>query len=151
VIRVSELATISVAVYVRSSDGRLLFVQKRKDGSWGPPAGRQKIGEGIFGAAKRESKEESGMIVRLLNIIGIYDVIEGDQLRLGIAFRAEVVGGELGPEDPEIERAVFLKDMEIDRFKMEGQIYKPKHTLRSLEDERSGRSYPLDIIREVVP
>jgi 8-oxo-dGTP diphosphatase len=151
VTRVSELATISVAVYVRSLDKRLLFVQKRKSGLWGPPAGRQKVGEGIFDAAVRETKEESGMIVRLLDIIGMNDVIEEDQLRLGIAFRAEMVGGELGPEDPEIEKAAFLKDMEIDRIILKGGIYKPKHTLLILEDERAGRTYPLDIIRKVVP
>jgi 8-oxo-dGTP diphosphatase len=148
--KVAELATIFVAVYVRSG-GRLLFVRKRREKLWGPPAGRQRIGEGILDAAIRETKEESGMLIRLINIIGIYDVLGEDQLRVGFAFRAEVDSGELGPEDLEIERAAFLKDIEIDRFKMEGQIYKPKHTLRSLEDERSGRSYPLDIIREVVP
>jgi 8-oxo-dGTP diphosphatase len=147
--KVAELATIFVAVYVRSG-GRLLFVRKRREKLWGPPAGRQRIGEGILDAAIRETKEESGMLIRLIDVIGIYDVVEDDQQRIGFAFRAEVDSGKLGPQDPEIEAAAFLKDLQIDRIVLEGGIYKPKTTLRSLEDERAGKSYPLDIIHKVV-
>ncbi len=59
-------------VIVEADDGRFLLVQERKHGQgWYLPAGRVDPGESFVDAALRETREESGLDVKLTGILRI--------------------------------------------------------------------------------
>jgi len=86
--------------------GRLLVVQRGgavRRGLWAVPGGRQRFGERMADTAVREAKEETGLDVRLGDVVWVGDAIgEGDPPDhhfVLIDFAAEVVGGELRAGD----------------------------------------------------
>jgi 8-oxo-dGTP diphosphatase len=62
----------SVFVAVRDPDGRLLLVQRCDSGEWELPGGRVDVGESAITTAVREVAEESGIVVQVTDVIGIY-------------------------------------------------------------------------------
>lgn len=94
-----------VAVLCRSADGRslLMVLQGRSEEapSWAVPGGSIEPGETPEGAAVRETREETGLDVRVLRP---YTVVEGVKeygaYRVHY-FEAEVVGGKVRTGDPE--------------------------------------------------
>ena len=71
-------------------------------GSWAQPGGFLEVDETVTEAAIRETLEETGLIVRPGEIVGLYTRLEAAVVV--IAFEAEVIGGEhrLNPEALEI-------------------------------------------------
>ena len=79
-----------------------VLLQKRADcNKWGFPGGAIELNETPEMAAKREVKEETGLVVEVDNLIGIYtdsDVIcaNGDKVHsICIGYEMSIVGGEL--------------------------------------------------------
>ena len=60
----------SVAVVVRDDRGRLLLVRDRSTDTWGLPAGAIEPGESPWAAARRELREETGLGVHDLALLG---------------------------------------------------------------------------------
>lgn len=96
-------AMVGVGVLVRQ-DGRVLLTQRRHEpdiGLWTIPGGLVELGEGIREAAKRETKEETGLEVELERLLGVVDKIVYDdygRVRYHYAlidFLGHPVGGEL--------------------------------------------------------
>ncbi len=97
-----------------------VLLQKRADcNKWGFPGGAIELGETPEMAAKREVKEETGLVVEVDNLIGIYtdsDVIcaNGDKVHsICIGYEMSIVGGELICDENEtLELKYFsLNDM----------------------------------------
>jgi ADP-ribose pyrophosphatase YjhB (NUDIX family) len=81
--------------------GRLLLVRRNHEphfGEWSFPSGFVDAGEGLEQAAVRETKEETGLDVRIERLLGAYST-PGDPV-VFIAYAARVTGGriEVGPE-----------------------------------------------------
>lgn len=58
-------------------DGALLMVQRKNDpgaGLWSIPGGRLELGEYVVDAVAREVKEETGLDVEVLGLLGIFEV-----------------------------------------------------------------------------
>jgi 8-oxo-dGTP pyrophosphatase MutT (NUDIX family) len=102
----------SVAVMIRDSAGRLLLVRNRDDGTWQTVGGGMDPEEHPADAAVREAFEETGLLVELTRVIGVYG---GPLFRLtypnrdvvsyvGIAFAARVAGGAERPCQDEVDR-----------------------------------------------
>lgn len=94
---------------VRDGAGRLLW-QKRADfGWWGLPGGVLELDESLPECVVREVREETGLGVEPLRLVGIYsspdfDVIypNGDQVQqVTFCFECRVVGGDLGGDRSE--------------------------------------------------
>jgi len=62
----------SVSAVIFDRRGRLLLQQRSDGGQWGLPGGSVEIGESIADAVVREVREETGLAVRPLRIIGVY-------------------------------------------------------------------------------
>lgn len=52
---------------------RILLVQERDDGGWALPGGWADVGESAAEAAMRETREETGLEVRAIKLIALYD------------------------------------------------------------------------------
>lgn len=59
-------------------DGRILLVQERADGRWAMPGGWADVGDRPAAAAERETREESGFVVRASKLVGAFDANRGE-------------------------------------------------------------------------
>jgi ADP-ribose pyrophosphatase YjhB (NUDIX family) len=89
-----------------TDDGRLVLLRRGIEpgkGWWAQPGGFLEVDETVTEAAIRETYEETGLVVKLGEIIGLYARLEAAVVV--IAFEAEVVSGEFrtNPEALEIE------------------------------------------------
>jgi ADP-ribose pyrophosphatase YjhB (NUDIX family) len=96
-------------------DGQLLLVRESVDGGWTFPGGWADVGEEPHLAAEREVLEESGLRVKAVRLIGVYDAnrVEGS-LPLFHAYKllflCEVVGGQPMTSSETSEVAFFALD-----------------------------------------
>jgi 8-oxo-dGTP diphosphatase len=93
---------VAAAVLIEQ-DGRVLLVRRANEpfrGLWTLPAGFINGGEDPTEAAARECLEETGLNVRVIRVL---DIIPGKEHPRGadfiIVYQAEVIGGELKPDD----------------------------------------------------
>jgi ADP-ribose pyrophosphatase YjhB (NUDIX family) len=62
----------SVAAFIRNDDGAILLQRRSDNGLWGLPGGSVEIGESVTAAAVREVWEETGLVVEVERLIGVY-------------------------------------------------------------------------------
>ena len=100
----------SAAVVVHDDQMRLLLCLHADKNVWVSPGGLIEPGEQPADAAVRETWEETGLIVEITGILGVYggpdliiDYHNGDKAAyIGTIFRAKVTGGTLRPDGDEI-------------------------------------------------
>ena len=87
-------------------DGKVLIAKRAKDpkkGTWDSIGGFLKEGESPWAAAARETKEETGLDIKLGNLLGIYTDsynYEGVVYEtLNLYYLAEIKGGQLKAKD----------------------------------------------------
>jgi ADP-ribose pyrophosphatase YjhB (NUDIX family) len=89
-------------------DGHLVLLRRGIEpglGAWAQPGGFLEVDETVTEAAIRETLEETGLIVRPGEIVGLYSRLEAAVVVL--AFEAEVVGGEFRPNPEALEIEAF--------------------------------------------
>ena len=101
----------AAAACIRDEEGRILLL-RRSDGvnMWGFPGGGMELGERLAETVVREVREEIGLEVEPVALIGVYSspayafaYPNGDQVQPVTAFfECRVVGGELRPDQEEI-------------------------------------------------
>jgi 8-oxo-dGTP pyrophosphatase MutT (NUDIX family) len=136
------------AACVIEREGRFLLVEERIAGGLvlNQPAGHWDEGETLFQAALRETLEESAWDVELTGVLGIY-AYKPEELEHGflrVAFVARALRHH--PQralDNGIERAVWLTREEL---VAEAARHRSPMVLRCVDDYRSGRRYPLDLV-----
>lgn len=62
----------SAGVVVMDDEGRILLIHRADDQTWGLPGGGVEPGESWSQAAVRECREETGWLVRIVGLFGIY-------------------------------------------------------------------------------
>ena len=100
----------SAAVAVSDDQMRLLLCLHADKQTWVAPGGLIEPGEHPSDAAVRETWEETGLIVKITGILGVYggqdliiDYPNGDKAAyVGTIFRASIIGGTLRPDGQEI-------------------------------------------------
>jgi ADP-ribose pyrophosphatase YjhB (NUDIX family) len=131
----------AVTAFVQDSDGRILMERRTDNGRWGLPGGTHQPGESISQTVTREVAEETGLVVEVDRMVGIYTdprrVIEfsdGEvRQEFSMCFAAHVVDGELKASEESFEVAWISSDT-LDRLDI------APTTLRRIADALSSRS-----------
>jgi ADP-ribose pyrophosphatase YjhB (NUDIX family) len=95
-------------------DGKVLLVRRAVDpklGDWCLPAGYVEYDEGPVAAVIREVREETGLVIRVNDLLAAYHV-RSDPRGMGVIlmYRAIPVGGQLAPDDDASEAQFFAPD-----------------------------------------
>mgnify|MGYP000182654397 CR=1 FL=1 len=84
---------------------------------WSLPAGLVELGEKAEEAAVRETYEETGILVAVEALLGVYDLIEKSHHYIIICFSCRPIGGELRP-GPDVEAARWFRLGELGRIEL---------------------------------
>lgn len=107
-------------------DGKYLLVQENQPsarGLWNLPAGHVDKNEELEAAAIRETKEETGLEVQLIEQVGLYHEKAAKSVKH--VFSAEIIGGELKSQEDEILDVKWLTFDEITRLNDDHKIRAP--------------------------
>ncbi|PPA72508.1 NUDIX hydrolase [Jeotgalibacillus proteolyticus] len=130
---------VGVTVVVFNHSGNILL-QKRMDGMWGLPGGLIELGESTEDAGRREVKEETGVEIGRLNLIGVLsgkeyfvELPNKDQFYAVtvVYYSREILGGELQADGIEGTDAQFFPPNDLP----EGISPRVKTMLRASADE----------------
>jgi len=93
---------------VTIKQGKILLVRRAFEpgaGKWSIPGGMVEVGETLSEAAARETEEETGIKVKILELINVFDMIDRDpdnKIRFHyvlVDFLSKPVGGEEKPSE----------------------------------------------------
>jgi len=124
--------TIGVFGIIRDEQNRVLLCLRNDGDFWNLPGGGLEKGESPWQGVIREVKEETGLDVKVLRLIGIYSKPEKDDIVF--SFECKIVGGKITLNDeakniqwfsfPEIPKNTFPKHIERieDLLKKEGGL-----------------------------
>lgn len=112
----------SVSVALRDSDGRVLLARHAEGDVWLLPGGAIEPSEVPADAAVREMFEETGLLVRLTSLVGVFGGPEfivhyrnGHRTSYVMSvFEAEIEGGSPQPDATELLELRFVSEREAD-------------------------------------
>ena len=134
-------------------DGAVLLVRETKASARGRlnlPAGRVEPGETVIDAAVREAREETGLEVEAVAVVGIYHcpmTSEGFPV-INVVFESRRVGGAIAtsPEHPEVRFVPFAQVAQL----ADAGMLRGTHIAAAVAAFETGRRWPVDVV-EVVP
>ena len=127
-----------------------IFVKTRKDGKYGLPGGKVDPFEDFRNEASREVDEETGLVVILQKLIGLfYHRSERNNPILNVVYSSEVIEGTPKIIRPnEIEDIKTLSLRKIREFHREGKLR--SGVRMSVEEYLRGKALPLSTIRYLI-
>lgn len=116
--RTGELAVGCEAAIFDESGERILIIRRRDNGQWCQPGGHIEPGESVAEACAREVKEETGLEVEVVRLVGIYSdphrvaqYADGNRYHaIVLSFEARVVGGSLHDSDESSEMGFYTME-----------------------------------------
>ncbi|MCO5186591.1 MAG: NUDIX domain-containing protein [Anaerolineae bacterium] len=92
---------LAASTIIRDAEGKVLWIKRRDDGRWNLPHGGSQPLEPPWQTALRETREETGLEVRLTDLTGVY--VKPEKEEMVFVFSAETISGTLttGPESAE--------------------------------------------------
>lgn len=108
----------AASAVVTDDAGRVLLQRRTDNGMWALPGGAMNLGESVAECAVRETKEETGLDVEVVGIVGIYSdprhvfgYSDGEvRQEFSICLLCQVVGGVLTVSDESTEVGWFTSD-----------------------------------------
>jgi ADP-ribose pyrophosphatase YjhB (NUDIX family) len=113
----------SASVVLRNHRGELLLLRRAGSGLWTIPTGALKKKETATACAIRECREETGLIVELTGLVGVFSdprhrIAYGDgevRVPVNVCFHGQPVSGELAT-DAESDRAAWIAPNDLDNY-----------------------------------
>ena len=106
-----ETPKLMVDVVILSERGVVLIRRGSEPfkGKWALPGGFVEVGETVEEAADREAAEETGLVVEVARLVGVYSDPERDPRghNVSVAFLVRVLSGELAAASDAAEVAVL--------------------------------------------
>jgi 8-oxo-dGTP diphosphatase len=137
--------SVSVAGVVIDDDGRALVIQRRDNAHWEPPGGILERDETITDGLLREVEEETGLIVELIALTGVYKNMNRGIVAL--VFRCRPIGGSL-TENSEVAGFRWIRESDV------SSIMSEAYAIRILDAYRNDGAPAIrshDGVRLVVP
>lgn len=142
---------LGAGAVVADTDGAILLVTETgalKKGLWSLPAGKVEPGESGVAAMQREVREETGINVGPVDLLGIYHsvrTLEG-VYGLNLVYRAVVIDGTptASAEHPEVR---FVDRGEIDTLLAQGRFRSGELMEAVLADFDGGHSLSVSTVR----
>jgi ADP-ribose pyrophosphatase YjhB (NUDIX family) len=118
----------SASVFVLDDAGRLLLLHRADSDAWTIPTGGVKKGETVAQAAVRECREETGLEVEVIGLVGVFSTPDHvivymhgkkiDEVRqpINVCVRARVTGGEIRPEPGEAREVRWVARDDLDAY-----------------------------------
>ena len=114
----------SAAVALRDDDGRVLLARHAEGNVWVLPGGAIEPAETPADAAVREMFEETGLLVRLTGLIGVFGGTDfvvtyrsGHRTSYVMSlFEAEVAGGRIRPDSTEVLELRFVTERDAEHL-----------------------------------
>ncbi len=139
---------------IRDESGSVCLTRESKPqalGRWSLPAGRAEVGESLREAAAREALEETGLVVDVGRLVGIYhsaQTLEGGSA-VAFVFESIVIGGELvtSVAHPEVE---FFDRAKLDEL-IDARAVRGRHVSLALDALEAGEYLDDDVVVEVLP
>ncbi|MEP7116319.1 MAG: NUDIX hydrolase [Acidobacteriota bacterium] len=131
---------LAVGTIVRLPDGRIVLARRAIEpgyGLWVFPGGYVDRGEDVRDAARREAREEAGIVVGLDRLVGIYSYT--GTTAVIVVYLATWLSGELVMDDESLELRVFTPEelpWDALAFRSTGEA------LRDYLEQASGASAP---------
>ena len=119
----------AASAIVVDDQGRILLHRRRDNDKWALPGGAMELGESVAECAVREVKEETGLDVEAVSIVGIYSdpkhvfAYDDGEVRqeFSICLLTRMVGGSLAASEESHEVAWFDSE-ELDALPMVDSI-----------------------------
>lgn len=118
VARLGQLRLGCSAAIFDASGQRVLLMQREDNGQWCLPSGGMDPGESVSETIVREVREETGLEVGVLGLVGVYSsphvlvqYADGNRFQIvSLCFAAEVLGGELRTTDEAVSVGYFTRE-----------------------------------------
>lgn len=141
---------LTTAVIVEKNN-KLLMVRERTPENvlvMNQPAGHVEYGETVFNAAIRETREETGLNIKLNHFIGLFaaPAIDQKSTYYRLLFHATVESGVLQPLDADIEEACWLS---LDEIFSDCTKWRSPIVGKSINAWKKGQRAPLSIITDL--
>lgn len=108
----------AASAVVLDQDGNIVLQRRKDNEMWALPGGAMELGESVAECAVRETREETGLDVEVVGIVGIYSdpkhvfAYDDGEVRqeFSICLLARVTGGALRVSDESHEVKAFAPD-----------------------------------------
>jgi 8-oxo-dGTP diphosphatase len=106
---------LTVDAVITTFDGKIIFIKRKNPpykGSWAFPGGFVEYGETVEEAVVREVKEETGVIIEIRELLGVYSDPGRDPRghMITVCFLANKIEGELKADTDASEVSCFAVD-----------------------------------------
>ncbi|MFD9906558.1 NUDIX domain-containing protein [Streptomyces sp. NPDC059063] len=118
----------SASVFVRDQRGHVLLLKRVDNDLWTIPTGAVKKGETVGQAGVRECREETGLDVEVVGLVGVFSTpdhvivyMHGDKVDevrqpINICLRARLKGGTIAPEPTEAQEVRWVDPADLEDY-----------------------------------